>query len=195
MFYKEWTGKERTIEITKKNTHNRRHIMRNTIESFNNEANAIVRINELVTAGVPEEDVTVIVDKKPDDSILADKREVNYKEANGSFGTKFSSFFSSNDPEEKVLKNLEISNREKDRYAEELKAGKVLLYAKNKPADGTAGQVISQAGSKDRSDHATEAEKGMTADGLYAADKPNDGLHAEPNTKDQNANELNKTRR
>ncbi|QXE00719.1 general stress protein [Terribacillus sp. DMT04] len=169
--------------------------MRNTIESFNNEANAIVRLNELVTAGVPEEDVTVIVDKKPDDSILADKREVNYKEANGSFGNKFSSFFSSSDPEEKVLKNLELSDTEKNRYTEELKAGKVLLYAKNKPAAETTGQVISQPGSKKRSNHATEAEKGMTADGLYAADKPNDGIHAEPNTKDQVANELNKDRK
>lgn len=165
----------------------------NSIETFINENDAIVRVNELISAGVPEEDITVIVDKKPDNSILGDKRDVHYKEANGSFGTKFASFFSSEDPEEKVLKNLSLSETEKDRYAEELKAGKVLLYAENKPVNPTT--AASTATPKDRSDHATEGEKGLTADGLYATDKPNDGLHAEPNTNDQNANELNKTRR
>ncbi|PAF20266.1 hypothetical protein CHH49_17135 [Terribacillus saccharophilus] len=165
----------------------------NTIETFINESDAIVRVNELISAGVPEEDITVIVDKKPDTSILRDKRDVHYKEANGSFGTKFASFFSSEEPEEKVLNNLCLSETDKDRYADELKAGKVLLYAENKPANPTT--AASTATARDRSDHATEGEKGMTADGLYAADKPNDGLHAEPNTKDQNANELNKTRR
>lgn len=165
----------------------------NSIETFINENDAIVRVNELISAGVPEEDITVIVDKKPDNSILGDKRDVHYKEANGSFGTKFASFFSSEDPEEKVLNNLSLSETEKDRYVDELKAGKVLLYAENKPVNPTT--AASTATTKDRSDHVTEGEKGMTADGLYAADKPNDGLHAEPNTKDQNANELNKTRR
>lgn len=165
----------------------------NTIETFINESDAILRVNELISAGVPEEDITVIVDKKPNNSILGDKRDVHYKEANGSFGTKFASFFSSEDPEEKVLNNLSLSETEKDRYVDELKAGKVLLYAENKPVNPTT--AASTATTKDRSDHVTEGEKGMTADGLYAADKPNDGLHAEPNTKDQNANELNKTRR
>ncbi|MFP7478121.1 general stress protein [Terribacillus saccharophilus] len=164
----------------------------NKIETFLNESDAIIRVNELITAGVPEEDISIIVDKKPADSILDDKRDVHYKEANGSFGSKLSSLFSSGDPEEKVLKNLQLTDAEKDRYADELKAGKVLLYAKNAPAHTASSQT---AVAKDRSDHATEAEKGMTADGLYAADKPNDGLHAEPNTNDQNANELNKTRR
>ncbi|MFP7493291.1 general stress protein [Terribacillus saccharophilus] len=166
----------------------------NTIQTFMNENEAIVKVNELISAGVPEEDIMIIVDKKPADSILGDKRDVHYKEANGSFGTKFASFFSSGDPEDKVLKNLNLSKTEKDRYAEELKAGKVLVYAKNAPAAaGTSAQSASAP--KDRSDHASEAEQGMTADGLYAADKPNDGLHAEPNTNEQNANELNKTRR
>ncbi|MFS0561096.1 general stress protein [Terribacillus sp. 179-K 1B1 HS] len=163
-----------------------------TIELCLNESDAIVKVNELISSGVPEQDIMIIVDKKPADSILGDKRDVDYKEANGSFGAKFSSFFSSENPEKKVLKNVSLSEAEKERYAAELKAGKVLLYAKNAPATRTHPRA---AAAKDRTDHATEAEKGVTADGLYAADKPNDGLHAEPNTKDQNANELNKTRR
>ncbi|SDD38095.1 Heat induced stress protein YflT [Terribacillus halophilus] len=163
-----------------------------TIELFLNESDAKVKVNELISSGVPEQDIMIIVDKKPADSILGDKRDVHYREANGSFGAKLASFFSSEDPEEKVLKNLGLSEAEKESYADELKAGKVLLYAKNAPATRTHPRP---AAAKDRTEQATEAEKGMTADGLYAADKPNDGLHAEPNTKDQKANEWNKTSR
>ncbi|MFP7171420.1 general stress protein [Terribacillus sp. 7520-G] len=114
----------------------------NAIQAFMNESDAIVRVNELISAGVPEEDIMIIVDRRSEDSILGDKREVRYKEASGSVSTKIVSFFTNEDPEEKVLKNLNLSQAEKDHYADELKAGKVLLYAENAPA----------AGEEDRSD-------------------------------------------
>ncbi|QXE00718.1 DUF2382 domain-containing protein [Terribacillus sp. DMT04] len=98
------------------------------IETYQNENDVIVRVNELKSKGIQEDKVTVITDKKPDASILADRLSVNYKEAKGSFGDKVSAMFSGDKPEEKTLHELNLNERETDQYADELKNGKILLF-------------------------------------------------------------------
>ena len=63
-----------------------------TIELCLNESDAIVKVNELISSGVPEQDIMIIVDKKPADSILGDKRDVDYNFYYCSFCDKFSYF-------------------------------------------------------------------------------------------------------
>lgn len=98
------------------------------IETFQNENDVIVRVNELKSKGIQENKVTVITDKKPESSILAERLSVNYKEAKGSFGDKVSALFSGDDPEEKVLQDLNLNQTETDQYVDELKNGKILLF-------------------------------------------------------------------
>ncbi|SDD38408.1 conserved domain-containing protein [Terribacillus halophilus] len=98
------------------------------IETFQNENDVVVRVNELKSKGIQENNVTVITDKKPESSILADRLRVNYKEAKGSFGDKVSALFSGDDPEEKTLQKLNLNQTETDRYVDELKNGKILLF-------------------------------------------------------------------
>lgn len=103
-------------------------LAQNKIETFQNENDVIVRVNELKSKGIQENKVTVITDKKPETSILADRLSVNYKEAKGSFGDKVSALFSGYDPEEKALEDLNLNQKETDRYVDELKSGKILLF-------------------------------------------------------------------
>lgn len=103
-------------------------LAQNKIETFQNENDVIVRVNELKSKGIQENKVTVITDKKPESSILADRLSVNYKEAKGSFGDKVSALFSGDDPEEKALEDLNLNQKETDRYVDELKSGKILLF-------------------------------------------------------------------
>ncbi|MFP7478120.1 DUF2382 domain-containing protein [Terribacillus saccharophilus] len=103
-------------------------LAQNKIETFQNENDVIVRVNELKSKGIQENKVTVITDKKPESSILADRLSVNYKEAKGSFGDKVSALFSGDDPEEKALEDLNLNQKETDRYVDELKNGKILLF-------------------------------------------------------------------
>ncbi|MFP7493292.1 DUF2382 domain-containing protein [Terribacillus saccharophilus] len=98
------------------------------IETFQNENDVIVRVNELKSRGIQENKLTVITDKKPETSILADRLSVKYKEAKGSFGDKVSALFSGDDPEEKTLQELNLNQTETDKYVEELKNGKILLF-------------------------------------------------------------------
>jgi uncharacterized protein (TIGR02271 family) len=103
-------------------------LAQNKIETFQNENDVIVRVNELKSKGIQENKVTVITDKKPESSILSDRLSVNYKEAKGSFGDKVSALFSGDDPEEKALEDLNLNQKETDRYVDELKSGKILLF-------------------------------------------------------------------
>lgn len=118
-------------------------LAQNKIETFQNENDVIVRVNELKSKGIQENKVTVITDKKPETSILADRLSVNYKEAKGSFGDKVSALFSGDDPEEKALEDLNLNQKETDRYVDELKSGKILLFVhpsaqQNLQADSSA---------------------------------------------------------
>jgi hypothetical protein len=98
------------------------------IETYQNENDVIVRLNELKSKGIQENKLTVITDKKPDSSILADRLNVHYKEAKGTFSDKVSAMFSGDKPEEKTLQDLNLNEKETDKYADDLKNGKILLF-------------------------------------------------------------------
>ncbi|MFP7171412.1 DUF2382 domain-containing protein [Terribacillus halophilus] len=142
------------------------------IETFQNENDVIVRVNELKSKGIQESKVTVITDKKPESSILADRLSVNYKEAKGSLRDKVSALFTGDDPEEKTLEDLNLNQVETDRYVDELKNGKILLFV-----DPTAGgklQSEAQTNSHANGDRPV-AGTGNTRPGTssFNNDKPN----------------------
>ncbi|MFP7255944.1 DUF2382 domain-containing protein [Terribacillus goriensis] len=132
-------------------------LAQNKIETFQNENDVIVRVNELKSKGIQENKVTVITDKKPESSILADRLSVNYKEAKGSFGDKVSALFSGDDPEEKALEDLNLNQKETDRYVDELKSGKILLFV-----HPSAQQKLQGDASATNSDTLREQEKNTT---------------------------------
>ncbi|MFS0561087.1 DUF2382 domain-containing protein [Terribacillus sp. 179-K 1B1 HS] len=139
------------------------------IETFQNENDVVVRVNELKSKGIQENKVTVITDKKPESSILADRLSVNYKEAKGSFGDKVSALFSGDDPEEKTLQKLNLNQTETDRYVDELKNGKILLFVdpsareKLQPEAKTNHEALSTAEKNSLLNGASKAQPGTSA--------------------------------
>lgn len=142
-------------------------LAQNKIETFQNENDVIVRVNELKSKGIQENKVTVITDKKPESSILADRLSVNYKEAKGSFGDKVSALFSGDDPEEKALEDLNLNQKETDRYVDELKSGKILLFVH------PSAQQKSQADTSAKNSDTLRAEENHVTPGNKTAQTGN----------------------
>lgn len=166
-------------------------LAQNKIETFQNENDVIVRVNELKSKGIQENKVTVITDKKPESSILADRLSVNYKEAKGSFGDKVSALFSGDDPEEKVLEDLNLNQKETDRYVDELKSGKILLFvhpsAQQKSQANSSATNIDTLRAEDK--HVTPGNKTAQTGNTAFADL-NSGKTGQPNASQTEQMEL-----
>ncbi|CAD2070638.1 hypothetical protein GCM10007275_17130 [Jeotgalicoccus coquinae] len=97
------------------------------IENFVTENDALTRAEELRAEGVAERDITVLSKQPITNDAFADSG-VNFQDAEGSAWDKFVSFFSPDNPEEKVLNDLGLGESEQVQYRNALNAGEVLVY-------------------------------------------------------------------
>lgn len=97
------------------------------IENYVTENDALTRIEDLRAEGVADRDITVL-SRQPVDKNFFDSSEINFKDSEGSAWDKFVSFFSADEPEEKVLNDLGLSESEQVEYKNSLNAGEVLVY-------------------------------------------------------------------
>lgn len=103
--------------------------MRN-LETFLNEESLLRRIDQLKSQGIAEHDLHVISKNKLDGSAL-DYTDVQFKDAEGSFGDKVAAFFTGEDPQHRVFDKLELSESERVEYDNAVDSGKILLYVDN----------------------------------------------------------------
>ncbi|WP_233680915.1 YsnF/AvaK domain-containing protein [Macrococcoides caseolyticum] len=103
--------------------------MRN-LETFLNEESLLRRIDQLKSEGIAEHDLHVISKHKLDGSAL-DYTDVQFKDAEGSFGDKVAAFFTGEDPQHRVFDKLDLSESERVEYDNAVNSGKILLYVDN----------------------------------------------------------------
>jgi len=100
------------------------------IESFSSEQALLGRIDNLKSQGVAERDLHVISKNKLEGSAL-NYTDVNFKNADGSFGDKVASLFTGEDPQARVFDKLNLSDAERHQYEREVESGNILLYVDN----------------------------------------------------------------
>lgn len=127
--------------------------MRN-LETFLNEESLLRRIDQLKTQGIAEHDLHVISKNKLDGSAL-DYTDVQFKDAEGSFGDKVAAFFTGEDPQHRVFDKLELSESERVEYDNAVDSGKILLYVDN---DAYATDEGSTLRDNDVPDHINETD-------------------------------------
>ncbi|MCU7557904.1 YsnF/AvaK domain-containing protein [Macrococcus capreoli] len=103
--------------------------MRN-LETFLNEESLLRRIDQLKSQGIAEHDLHVISKNKLEGSAL-DYTDVQYKDAEGSFGDKVAAFFTGEDPQHRVFDKLNLSESERVEYDNAVNSGQILLYVDN----------------------------------------------------------------
>jgi uncharacterized protein (TIGR02271 family) len=97
------------------------------IESYMSEQELLGRIEQLKSEGVAEKQITVVSREALEGSSL-NYTDVNYKTSEGSAWDKIVSWFSAEDPEERVMTGLNLNPQEEEEYKEALDSGKILLY-------------------------------------------------------------------
>lgn len=96
-------------------------------ESFKSEQELVGRIERLRADGVHDDDITVFSKESLEGNSL-NYTGVNFKNADGSPWDRFVSLFTSEEPEERALADLELSDSEKEDYITSLQAGDILLH-------------------------------------------------------------------
>lgn len=104
------------------------------IETFAAEEELLRRIEQLKAEGVMENAMTVVADKELAGDSL-NYTEVNFKAADGSAWDKIASWFSEDEPEDRVMADLELDAEEEATYRSALDRGDFLLYVSNRTAD------------------------------------------------------------
>ncbi|MFC3419291.1 DUF2382 domain-containing protein [Salinicoccus hispanicus] len=97
------------------------------IESYTSEQEMLGRIEQLKSDGINEDQITVVSREELEGSSL-NYTDVNYKTSEGSTWDKVVSFFSAEQPEDRVMTNLNLSSQEEEEYRQALDSGKILLY-------------------------------------------------------------------
>ena len=97
------------------------------IESYMSEQELLGRIEQLKSEGIAENQITVVSREELEGSSL-NYTDVNYKTSEGSTWDKIVSWFSAEDPEERVMTGLNLNPQEEEEYKEALDSGKILLY-------------------------------------------------------------------
>lgn len=108
-------------------------IMRN-IETFATEEELLRRIEQLKADGVMENAMTVVGDRELAGDSL-NYTEVNFKASDGSAWDKIASWFTEDEPEDRVMSDLELDADEEATYKNALDRGDFLLYVSNRTAD------------------------------------------------------------
>lgn len=96
-------------------------------ESFKSEQELVGRIERLRADGVHDNDITVFSKESLEGTSL-NYTGVNFKNADGSPWDKFVSLFTSEEPEERALADLDLNDSEKEDYITSLQAGDILLH-------------------------------------------------------------------
>lgn len=112
----------------------------NRIEVYPNETEALERIETLIEEGVNRNEIYVISEESKSSSKIAEYSNVNYKQASGSVGDKFASFFSNyeeEEPEDRVLERFNLDFNTRDQLIDDLVAGKTLIYLSPDNSDPT----------------------------------------------------------
>ncbi|WP_414047382.1 DUF2382 domain-containing protein [Macrococcus equi] len=123
------TTKQQTSRIAQNNQLGGTIKMRN-LETFLNEESLLRRIDQLKSQGIAEHDLHVISKNKLNGSAL-DYTDVQFKDAEGSFGDKVAAFFTGEDPQHRVFDKLDLSESERVEYDKAVDSGKILLYVDN----------------------------------------------------------------
>lgn len=141
--------------------------MRN-IETFTNEEELNGRIEQLKAEGVNEDDITVVSREQLAGSAVG-YTGVNFRTLEGNAWDKIVSWFSDENPEDRVMTDLDVDSREEGEYKEALDRGEILLHVKNSSESGTG--VYPERGTgiypEDETSENMDAERGT---GVYAKD-------------------------
>ena len=164
-------------------------------EKFATEQDVMERIEQLRTDGLEEADITVISSQKLENAYLK-YRHLNFKHSEGTTWDKFVSMFSDDDPKDKVLGALDITDSEKEHFKHALDREEILLlkeghaageesYVQNEPREYHETQqqdtqaMEDEAAQNERLDArntATESTGSYSYD--YGPDQESDTLHA-----------------
>ncbi len=101
------------------------------LEKFKSEQELVGKIEQLRAEGVRDEEITVFSKDSLENTSL-NYTDVNFKNAEGSAWDKFASFFTAEEPEERVMKDLNLSESEQQEYMSAMQAGDILLHVEDK---------------------------------------------------------------
>jgi len=119
-------------------------------ESFKSEQELVGRIERLRADGVHDNDITVFSKESLEGTSL-NYTGVNFKNADGSAWDRFVSLFTSEEPEERALADLDLNESEKEDYITSLQAGDILLHI-NEAALGESDKMGSDEDAESRYD-------------------------------------------
>ncbi len=143
------------------------------IENFVTENDALTRVEELRTEGVADNNITVL-SQQPINNEAFGNNEINFRDAEGSAWDKFVSFFSPDNPEEKVLNDLGLSQSEQVQYRNSLNAGEVLVYVDS--PDNASDSAMNYGETRDTYDYDNRAD---AADAGLAGGAVNNNYNAD----------------
>ena len=106
------------------------------IETFLSEQELTGRIEGLKAEGIKEKQMTVISSQNIEGASV-NYNDVNYKNADGTTWDKIVAWFSSENPEDHVMTELNLSTEEEKEYKEALDSGKILLYVSDEEKGAT----------------------------------------------------------
>lgn len=135
------------------------------IESYETDEEALRQIERLKEEGYSESDMYVITQHDDQLSIIKGKTNVDNYAEEGNWLDRFTSFLTGNKQAELAFQTMEISKAEEEKYYNELKAGRLVLYV-NKDYEGRfreAGGDSFQLGEKDKAELHNRKEKSGAA--------------------------------
>lgn len=106
------------------------------IETFINAEEVNGRIEQLKAEGVNEEDITVVSKEELAGSAVG-YTGVNFRTSEGSAWDKIVSWFSDEDPQERVMTDLDVNGQEEEEYKTALDRGEILLHVNKTGERGT----------------------------------------------------------
>ena len=110
------------------------------VGSFNTEQEVLDKINELKLQGYVDSDIYVVSNNENSLSIVRGQTDVDLATAEGNWLDKFMAFMSGDEPVRASFHNMGFTEEESDRYYNEVKSGRILLYV-----DKNYGTVYDEA--------------------------------------------------
>lgn len=148
------------------------------IEKFKSEQELVGRIEQLRADGVRDEDISVFSRDSLENTSL-NYTDVNFKNAEGSAWDKFAAFFTSEEPEERVMKDLNLSESEREEYVSAMQDGDILLYVSESTPSTSEGSEHSHATTGAGTHATTESSVASTSKGDRVPDPADDDAVAQ----------------
>ncbi|CAM4324800.1 DUF2382 domain-containing protein [Lacicoccus alkaliphilus] len=147
------------------------------MEKFKSEQELVGRIEQLRADGVRDDEITVFSKDSLENTSL-NYTDVNFKDAEGSAWDKFAAFFTSEEPEERVMKDMNLSESEQQEYINAMQAGDILLYVDdNTPPESQMGTgAAAGAGVGAGTRETTESPVASTSSEDRVPDPADDGV-------------------